>query len=118
MQGDGVSETVARFLADEIASVRELEVLLSLRASGAAITAHKLANELRSGARWTEQQLDRLALGGIVSTTTDDSGQRVYRYAPNSAELATVIDDTAQLFATRRATVIGLIFAEIRPVED
>ena len=42
----------------------------------------------------TAQQLDRLALRGIVSATTDDSGHRLYRYAPKGAELATVIDDT------------------------
>lgn len=114
----GASDDVVRFLRDEIDSVRELEMLVALRAAGpVATTAGALASALRSGDEWTGEQLARMAAKGFVSATTE-AGHVVYRYAPDRPALAAVIDDVARLFETRRTHVIGLIFSGSEPSES
>ena len=79
----GVSNEMARFLRDEIDSVRELEMLLLLRSAGArATTPAALSAQLRTGVPWAEEQLSRMEAKGFVSVTRDGAGQRVFRYAP------------------------------------
>jgi len=107
-----ISAPIVRFLRHEMESVRELETLLALRASAAPRTTEALAAELRSGARWTEQQLEGLRAKGLVQVATDDSGSPGYLYAPRSTDLAAIVDAAADLFAKRRSTVIRLIFAD------
>lgn len=109
------SDDVVRFLHDEIDSVRELEMLLALRAAGpVATTAGALAAELRSGAEWTNEQLERMAAKGFVSATRE-ARHVSYRYAPNRPALTALIDEVARLFETRRTHVIGLIFSRSEP---
>lgn len=112
MPPEEIPAPVLQFLRHEIESVRELEVLLALRASSATRTTAALAAELRSAARWTEQQLESLRAKGLVSAATDDSGSSGYRYAPRTTDLADIVDTAADLFAKRRLTVIRLIFAD------
>lgn len=109
---DAIPDAIARFLRFEVDSVRELETLLALRESSATRTAEELGTELRSGTRWTEQQLERLRAKGLVSAAAEVSGRPGYRYAPLTAELAEVIDTLAALYATHRVTVVRLIYAE------
>ncbi|MGH2942292.1 MAG: hypothetical protein ACRDLN_05920 [Solirubrobacteraceae bacterium] len=103
---------IVRFLRQEMESVRELETLLALRASAATRTTDSLAAELRSGVRWTEQQLEGLRAKGLVRIAQDESGAPSYRYAPGTTDLAAIVDAVADLFAKRRSTVIRLIFAD------
>lgn len=108
-----VSGAAARFLRDRIDSLRELEMLLALRAAGARpITPEQLSAQLRANVRWTEEQLARMAEGGLVSTESDVTGATAYRYSPATSGLAAVLDEVAQLLHTRRLRVIELIFAE------
>lgn len=104
-----------RFLRDEIDSVRELEMLLALRAAGVGtITPAALSAQLRTGERWAEDQLALLARKGLVAVTPDTGEQAVYRYAPETDDRTAVIDEVARLFETHRTTVIRLVFAEPR----
>jgi len=114
----GVSNEMARFLRDEIDSVRELEMLLLLRSAGArATTPAALSAQLRSGVPWAEEQLSRMEAKGFVSVTRDGAGQRVFRYAPRARSQAETIDMVARLFETHRTSVIRLIFAEPRATD-
>ncbi len=111
----GVSNEMARFLRDEIDSVRELEMLLLLRSAGArAATPAALSAQLRTGVPWAEEQL---STKGFVSVTRDGAGQRVFRYAPRARSQAETIDMVARLFETHRTSVIRLIFAEPRATD-
>lgn len=110
------SDDVVRFLRDEIDNVRELEMLVALRAAGpVATTAGALASALRSAAEWTDEQLARMAAKGFVSATSEAG--HAYRYAPVDPALAAVIDDVARLFETRPTHVISLIFSGPEPSE-
>jgi hypothetical protein len=68
MAPEPIPEAVLLFLHRQIDSVRELETLLTLRASATTTTAHALAAKMRSGARWTEEQLEGLHAKGLVAS--------------------------------------------------
>lgn len=110
MPPEPIPQAALQFLRSEIESMRELETLLALRASATTVTAQALAATLRSAAAWTEQQLEGLHAKGLVSISIEGAGPACYAYAPRSAQLAGVVDAVADAFATRRSTVIRLIF--------
>ena len=112
MAPDPIPEPVLLFLHREIESVRELETLLALRASGVTTTAEALAATMRSGARWTEQQLEGLHAKGLVAISTDGDGPPHYGYAPRNAELEGIVDAVADAYGRRRSTVIRVIFGD------
>jgi hypothetical protein len=102
---------VLRFLRHDVASVRQLETLLLVRANAPrAWTAEQVNAELQSGLTWTRRQLDGLHAKGLLEVRRDPEGPPAFRYAPTSGELATVVDAVAELFARRRTRVIELIF--------
>ena len=108
-----VSTDAGCFLRDQIGSVREVEMLMALRAAGSRPTRpEQLSAQLRADVCWTEQQLARMAREGLASAARDDAGRAEYRYAPASAGLAAVLDEVAHLLRTRRTTVITLIYAD------
>jgi hypothetical protein len=107
----GISEEVKRFLAGNIDSILELEILLLLRAQSArAFAADELARELKIDAAWAAEQLARFATRGFLART--DATPIQYRYAPSGPELDITIAAVAEAYATHRVTIVSLIFSK------
>jgi hypothetical protein len=101
---------VKAFVTEHIDSVLQLELLLQLRADPQRRwAAAGLASELRIDAAWAARELDDLCRRGLLKC--DPSAPPEYRYAP-APELDRTVTDLADAYATRRVTVIGLIFSK------
>lgn len=104
-----LSEPVRRFIAQHVHSAGQLEVLLLLRAvPDREWSAEEVARAQVSTRLVAEQMLEDISRRGLASRTGEP---RLYCYAP-PADLAPVIDDLAAAYATRRVTVVGLIFSK------
>ncbi len=102
---------VKRFIAAEIESVGQLEVLLLLRGvADKSWTAEEVARALVMQAPSVEIWLDRMARRGLVEST-----DATYRFAPPTADVERTIDRLAESYAKYRVAVIGVIFS--RPSE-
>src|SRR5262245_58387756 len=107
-----VADPVKRFIVDSISSVVQLEALLLLRASERAWTVDELSRELRIDRDGVAAQLDPL----VDAVLARDPAAVAYRYQPQSAAVASVIDALAAGYAERRVTIIGLIYS--KPAES
>jgi hypothetical protein len=108
MAQTGVPKDVEHFLADEIQSVEQLEVLLLLRGAAdkwwtAAEVARALVSQVESAENW----LERMARSGLLEADGDR-----YRYAPHTRAVDETVDRLADSFAKYRVTVISLIFSK------
>jgi hypothetical protein len=104
----GVPAEVRRFIAAEIESVEQLEVLLLLRgAPDKGWTAKEVARALVSQPESAADWLDRMEGRGLLHRDGDS-----YRYAPADPEVAESIDGLAESYARYRVAVIGLIFSK------
>jgi hypothetical protein len=104
-----IPDSVRQFIGQHIDSAGQLEVLLLLRAvPDREWSAEEVARAQVSTRDVAEQILEDISRRGLASR---DGDPRLYRYAP-PAELAPVIDDLAEAYATRRVTVVGLIFSK------
>jgi len=104
-----ISESVRRFIAQHVHSAGQLEVLLLLRAvPDREWSVEDVARAQVSTPVLAEQMLEDLRRRGLVQGGDEP---RRYRYAP-PPELGPVIDDLAEAYATRRVTVVGLIFSK------
>lgn len=104
---DEIPEGIRRLITERIESVAQLEVLLLLRAApdktwSVTEVARALVTRPDAAAGFLRHLVDR----GLVRQEGDDA----FRYAA-SGELGDDVDGLAQCYATRRTTVIGLIFA-------
>jgi hypothetical protein len=98
---------VRRFIADEIVSVEQLEVLLVLRGSAevtwtAADVARTLVIRSESASAWLED----LARRGLLRR---EDGR--YRYDPPDLETEHTLDQLAGSYAKYRVAVVRLIFS-------
>jgi hypothetical protein len=101
-------EEVDRFLADNIESLEELEILLLLRAEPARwFEAPEVTAALRLGAYSAPERLADLARSGLLSV---EGKPLRYRYAPDP-RLEPVIEAAARYHADCRHLVIGSIYA-------
>ena len=110
----GVEREVTDFLADHIDTVLELELLLLLRADAARTwTAAALAHELKIDPAFAAGQLDKFYDHKLLAgeARTDQPGA-AYRYAPATPELDAAVAAVAAAYASRRVTIIGLIFSK------
>jgi hypothetical protein len=104
-----ISEPVRRVIAEHIHSAAQLEVLLLLRAvPDRKWSIQDVARAQVSVPEMAEQLLDDLCARGLVAA---GGVPRRYSYAPPAA-VAPVLDDLAEAYATRRVTVVGLIFSK------
>ena len=111
MADNGVPQEVNHFLADNIDTVLELELLLLLRGEPSrAWTAEDLAKELKIDATFAEAQLNKFHQRGFLART--DDAKPAYRYAPQNPQLEATVGRVATEYATRRVTIIGLIFSK------
>ena len=111
MTDDGIPPEVKSFVADNIDSVVQLEALLLLHARpDRSFTPAELAKELRIDPAWAEPNLKQLCGRQIV--VCDESADHRYQYSPQSDQLKRTIDALANCYATRRVSVIALIFSK------
>ena len=111
MTDDGIPPKVKTFLADNIDSVVQLEALLLLHARPEqALAPADLARELRIDAAWAEPRLRQLCARRIL--VCEEASEERYRYWPGSEELKQTIDELTACYATRRVSVIALIFSK------
>jgi hypothetical protein len=108
MTRGGVPTEVRRFIAAEIDSVGQLEVLMLLRGAPdkewtPKEVARALVTQESSATAWLERMERRSLL------TVSGGG---YRYAPPTDAVAKAIDGLAESYAHYRVAVIGLIFSK------
>lgn len=102
----GIPDPVARFISDHLDSVAQLETLLLVRAAPSKWwSIDEIARAQVSSPDAALVHLGHLQRERLVS---EDGGS--FRYEPAGADEKTV-DALAECYATRRPTVIGLIFA-------
>lgn len=110
MPDPGISARVQDFIARHIESVVQLEILLLLReGAGREFCPHQVAEELKIAPSWAGPHLRVLADRGMLARTEGKDPH--YRYAPNTVELRSAIDELAQNYAERRVSVTALIFS-------
>jgi hypothetical protein len=103
-----VPTAVRRFIAAEIESVEQLEVLLLLRAAAdKEWTANEVARALVTQVESARGWLERMVGAGLLSAR-----EKSYRYSPPTKEVDETIDGLAASYANYRVTVIGLIFSK------
>jgi hypothetical protein len=110
-----VSRDVKRFIAGNIDSVGQLEVLLLVRSDPERYwSATEVSRALRSGRTWAEVQLEYLRVEGLLGAGEINDPR--YRYDPARPELEPVITRVSEAFESQRAEVIRLVFSQ-RPSE-
>ena len=111
MSEAGVPDEVRRFLADEIHSVEQLEVLLSLHRQPAEWwTAERMAAELRTSSDSVATRMAEMTVRGLLESQEED-GLR-YRYCRAKPETGRVVEMLDRLYNERRVTIITLIFSK------
>jgi hypothetical protein len=110
-----VSRDVERFIAGNIDSVGQLEVLLLIRSDPERYwSATEVSRALRSGRTWAEVQLEYLRVEGLLGAGEINDPR--CRYDPARPELEPVITRVSEAFESQRAEVIRLVFSQ-RPSE-
>jgi hypothetical protein len=105
-----ITNSVAKFLQDNIMSVWQLELLLYLRGSNVALTPTQIADALYMSPEAMASGLIHFQNRGLVKPSGSLLG--AYRYAPVRPELEMVIDKTAQEYADKRVAIVNLIFSK------
>ncbi len=110
------SEVVA-FVGDHIDSVRQLEILLNIRARATApCTPAALSHELRMPEAWTTQQLKDLEARGLLRRARLNGSAPTFWYEPQDPEMDRRIAQVADCFRRRKTRVVALILSS--DVED
>jgi hypothetical protein len=105
---DDIRADLRDFIVNEIGSIAELELLLLLlREPQKAWSAQEAAKALYTAEDATAAQLESFRARGYASGDASVG----YTFAPRAPELQQLIADLAQLYQTRRVTVINLIYA-------
>lgn len=109
MADDGIPEDVRLFVAAEIHSVEQLEVLLGLhRRPSQWLTPETVAAELRTSASSVSALMSEMAKRGLLEA---EDG-RGYRYRPTRPETERMVQTLDRLYGERRVTIITLIFSK------
>jgi hypothetical protein len=112
---DEIPADIQRFLADNIRSIAQLELLLMLhRERQRTWTVADAARELYTAVSMTEPLLESLRAIGLVNLQGDQ-----YQYAPKSKQLDQTVGELSQLYQQRRVTIINLIYsAPVQKLQD
>jgi hypothetical protein len=101
---------IKQFIADNIDTVAQLELLLLLRSeSGKQWTAEEAGKALYSSADVTALQMADLQQKRLLAPGSG-AGTSVYR--PEPAELARLVDRLAELYRERRVAVITAVYTK------
>lgn len=106
-----VPEHVRRFIEDHVDSVELIEVLLLLkREPERDWTADEVAARLYTSPRFVAHRLEALRASSVAVASERD-GHPSYRYAARTGDLDRVVGDLETLYATRRTSIIALVFS-------
>lgn len=106
-----LTDPIRRFIAENIASVAQLEVLLLLRANPERTwTAEDVARSLYTGEPLIAAQLADWATRGLL--ISPDGKPESYRYAPATPELGELVSGLAEAYRVRRVSVITTIYTQ------
>jgi hypothetical protein len=103
---EAVPEPVRRLIAEHIDSIAQLEALLLLRAT----PSMWWSDEDVARALVTRPKPAELLLAHLVRHGLAEERDETYHYAA-TGDLGAAVDMLADAYATRRPTVIGLIFS-------
>ncbi|HWB08952.1 MAG TPA: hypothetical protein VG826_07000 [Pirellulales bacterium] len=104
-------DDIQRFIAVNITSVAQLEVLLLLRgAPDREWTAEDVSRTLYAAAGGMAKQLAELESKGLVSATQGPEPR--FRYRPAGDELHELVGRLANIYQERRVAVISSIYSE------
>jgi two-component SAPR family response regulator len=104
---DQIPAPILQFLADNIRSIAQLELLLMLHQErDSTWTVPDAAKRLYTAVSMTEPLLETLRAIGLVVFRDGH-----YQYAPKSTEMDALIGELAQLYQERRVTIINLIYS-------
>lgn len=105
-------DEVEEFLARNVESLEQLEILLLLRSRpDESLDSAEVTRELRLGAGCAEH-LASLASRGFLRR--EEGGAPRYQFAPASGEQARVIGEVARCYSERRVAVIAFIYSPRR----
>ena len=108
---DDIQADVRTFIAEQIDSVAQLELLLLLHGNPEkSWSAGEAAVKLCTAVEMTATLLAELTQRGLLSAA--EAPEVRYSYAPKTKQLAQLVTDLAQLYHARRVTVITLIYAQ------
>jgi hypothetical protein len=108
---DAIPENVRRFIADNINSVEQLEILLLLRQSSSRDwDAETVSKELCSQPSAALMRMNDLLARGFL-TGGEPPGRR-FRYAPARQGLDQLVEQLAEAYHTMRVSVISLIYSQ------
>ena len=104
-------EDVANFIAGNIGSVSQLEVLLLLRNGGSkAWSREEIGSALYTSPEMMAGPLAGLCACGLLTATP--SPEELYRFQPATPALELAVARLNDLYAQRRVAVIGLIYSQ------
>lgn len=109
MANDEIPASVRRFLDENINSVEELETLLLLFGQPKKEwTAEDVSRELYTSIDAARKKLAHLQGRGLASKTSESH----FTYSPVSEFVGRNVENLAQLYKTRRVTIITLIYSK------
>jgi len=108
--GGTISDEVRRYIVAAVPSIPFLEAVLLFR-SGVSPewTVERLAQRLYIGAPQARDLIDQLQAAGIVTQASSDPS---YRYAPQKAELAVLLDQLESCYRASLLEVTHLIHSK------
>lgn len=108
MPSDHLPAHAQRFLAQDVTSVMQLELILVLhRDASVSWTPDALALELRTSPVWVAEELARLTTSAVVCSDDRGATHRLDLAGTRAAGL----DEIAASYPQRRTSIINLIFA-------
>lgn len=106
-----LSDEVRRFIATNIHSVAQLELLLTLRAEPERwFTPEEVSRSLYMAEEPTVAQLAELESGGLLAKDAAEGGSR-YCYQPREQGSVRLVDQLAELYHNRRLAITNAIYA-------
>jgi hypothetical protein len=101
---------IKQFISDRIDSVAQLELLLLLRSNSSKDwTPQEAGKALYAAADVTALQMADLQLQGLLDAGTVHHS---FRYRPENAQLARLVDRSADLYCERRVAVITAVYTK------
>ena len=103
-------QTVRDLIAQHLASVEHVEVLLSLSGEeGEARSSDELALQLQRKRKAITVRLDDLVASGLVARDTS-GGATKFRFAPRTPVLRKAVEDLAEMYRTKPVSLIKAIY--------
>jgi len=112
-----VSESLAGFLQQRLASIEQIEIVLLLRGNrGRAWSATEVAQELKMPPESAAMRLFLLASAGLI--LFEASGMPKYRYAGSDEATEVLLEELAERYENDRAAVAAAIGAPPDPIRS